>query len=353
MFVGLTWLELGVGVTVDPYSTALLALLMVVLATIGLAIFKNRAFCHYICPVGRTVGFYAQLAPVELRPKEASICEACTTFECYNGTDKIEACPTQLVMGTLSQNTYCTSCGNCVKSCPDDNVSWRFRSPSIEAVKNARPHWDEAWFMLVLLALTSFHGITMMEFWQQWISQFAQFIGDSGQLLTTFSIGLFISIFVPVFLYTLCIMLMRHISENKIEFKKIFTSLVFVSLPLAFSYHLAHNLNHLIRESVGASQLFLNPLGVGTSPLSFSDTVLKEYNMLISQDFLFALQAMLMMFGFWIATQVLRHRAMQLQIRSSVSLWPMMVFITVIHGFNLWMLSQPMVMRIGPLCIAP
>jgi len=86
MFIGLTWLELGVGVTTSPYWTALLSLLMVVLATVFLAVFKNKVFCHYVCPVGRTVGFYSQLAPVELRPINPDVCASCTTLECFNGT---------------------------------------------------------------------------------------------------------------------------------------------------------------------------------------------------------------------------------------------------------------------------
>jgi polyferredoxin len=353
MFIGLTWLELGVGVTTSPYWTALLSLLMVVLATVSLAIFKNKAFCHYICPVGRTVGFYAQLAPIELRPVNSDICADCTSMECFSGTETVEACPTQLVMGRLTQNTYCTSCGNCVKSCPEKNISWRLRPQSNEAVHSARPHWDEAWFMLLLLALTGFHGVTMMEFWEDWISSFAQKIGDSGQLLMSFSAGLIISMLIPVLIYIMVILLTRYIVKKEIKFKKLFTSLVFVTLPLAFAYHLAHNLNHMIRESVGASQLFLNPLGTGLKSREFTESVLKEYNMMLSQDALFALQAILMMFGFWIAIKVLRHRGNNLSLRSGWEILPMLLFVVGVNGFHLWMLTQPMIMRIGAMCIAP
>lgn len=353
MFICLTWLELGVGVTTSPYATALLSLLMVVLATLSLAIFKNKAFCHYVCPVGRTVGFYSQLAPVELRPIDENICLKCTSYECFNGTENIDACPTQIVMGRLTQNTYCTSCGNCTQSCPDENVGWRLRPQSYEAVNTARPHWDEAWFMLALLALTSFHGITMMEFWESWISQFAQKIDDSGQLLISFSTGLIISMLIPVIIYTVVILFTRYLTRTKIKFKKLFTGLVFITLPLAFAYHLAHNLNHMIRESVGASQLFFNPLGRGTLPKTISDDLLKEFNMLLSQDVLFAIQALLLMFGFWIAMKVLRSRGKRLLNHSGIKLLPMYMFIVGVNGFNLWMLTQPMIMRLGSLCVSP
>jgi polyferredoxin len=353
MFIGLTWLELGVGVTTSPYWTALLSLFMVVLATLSLIIFKNKAFCHYICPIGRTVGFYAQLAPVELRPINADICANCTTLECFNGTESIAPCPTQLVMGRLTQNTYCTSCGNCVQSCPEKNVFWRLRPPSNEAMQSARPQWDEAWFMLGLLTLTSFHGITMLETWEGLISQLAQKIGDSGQLLTSFTVGLGISMLVPVLIYSLVVFTVRYLTKTDIKFKKLFSGFVFITLPLAFAYHLAHNLNHMIRESVGASQVFLNPLGINAQPLSFAENILKEYNMILSQDVLFALQAMLMMLGFWIAIKIMRHRGHGLLPDAGWKMLPILVFIIVVNGFHLWMLTQPMVMRIGALCLAP
>lgn len=353
MFVGLTWLELGYGVTTSPYATALLSLVMVVLAIFFLALYKNKAFCHYICPVGRTIGFYSQLAPVELRPVNQQTCDDCKTMECFNGTENIEACPTQLVMGRLTQNTYCTSCGNCTQSCPSDNVSWRLRSPSKEAIKSARPHWDEAWFMLILLTLTSFHGITMMEFWEENLRSFAQVIGDSGQLLISFSLGLAISIALPVVLYAISVEMTRRLSKSDHDFKKIFTSLVFATLPLAFSYHLAHNLNHMIRESVGASQLFLNPLGAQANYSGVADELLIKNSMLLSENAIFILQAVLMLFGFWMAIKVLQHRGTVLFGKTRWSLLPVLGFIFAVNSFHLWMLMQPMVMRIGALCVVP
>ncbi len=345
MFIILTWLELGVGVTTSPYITALLSLVMIVLATVSLALYKNKAFCHYICPVGRTVGFYSQLAPIELRAIDQSICKNCTTLECYNGNEDIEPCPTQLLMPNLTQNTYCTSCGNCVKSCPTQNISWQLRPQSSEAVKNARPHWDEAWFMLGLLALTSFHGLTMMPFWEQWMSYFGQLIGDSGQLLTTFSLGLLIILLIPASIYVILIFVLWFVNNQKINPKELFTGFVFVTIPLAFSYHIAHNLNHLVREGGGLYALLLNPLGIDTLPLTMMEKHQRHFDMLISQDVLFAIQGFLMLFGFWIAMKVIRYRAINLLPNAGWRLFPLVAFIVGINSFHLWLMMQPMVMR--------
>ena len=96
LFIVLTWLELGVGVTSSPYMTAILALVMVLMATVSLAVYEGKAFCRYFCPVGRTIGFYSQLAPVELRPVNTDICAGCKTLECYHGSETVEPCPTHL-----------------------------------------------------------------------------------------------------------------------------------------------------------------------------------------------------------------------------------------------------------------
>ncbi len=345
LFIGLTWLELGFGITINPYMTALLALLMVVMATISLAVYEGKAFCRYFCPVGRTIGFYSQLAPVELRPIDNDVCARCTTLECYHGTETIEPCPTHLVMGRLKQNTYCTSCGNCSQSCPEQNVAWRLRPPSQEAIQDARPHWDEAWFMLSLLALTAFHGVTMMSFFEDGLTQLATIIDDSGQLLWSFTILLFLSLLIPLLIYLFFVWLTGLCATVTVPLKQRFSGLAFVALPLAFAYHLAHNLNHLVRENVGFGKILSNPLGIDTAPLSMMEKHMRNTEMLLQQDLLFALQAGLMVFGFWISLKVIKHRSNSLIKSSGWRLSPMIGFAVLVTGFHLWLLMQPMVMR--------
>lgn len=348
LFVGLTWLELGVGVTVDPFATALLALVMIVLATVSRAVFERGAFCHHFCPVGRTVGFYAQLAPVELRPVEQDICAKCQTLDCYAGTQSVEPCPTHLVMGRLTQNTYCTSCGNCARSCPHDNVAWRLRGPSVEAASGARPHWDEAWFMLALLALTGFHGLTMLTDWDSGIISVARAIGDSGRMLATFTLGLAVSLAVPAAIYGAAVALTARLGGGSIGFKRLFSRFSFVALPLAFAYHLAHNIGHLAREGQGLGAVLANPLGTGALPLSLAEKHERAMNMLIPQDSLFAIQAMLMAFGFAIALRVIRSRGRGLTPVEPrrARLLPLVAFAALVTGFHLWLLMQPMAARL-------
>ncbi|MCK5496792.1 MAG: hypothetical protein KAI80_10300, partial [Hyphomicrobiaceae bacterium] len=349
LLVGLTWLELGAGVTTSPYATAMLALAIVVLATLSLAVFERKAFCRYFCPVGRTVGCYSQLAPVELRPADPSICASCTTLDCYYGSKDVEPCPTHLVMGRLKQNTYCTSCGNCARSCPHQNVAWRLRSPSSEAMQDARPHWDEACFMLGLLALTGFHGLTMMGFWEDWVREFGLAVGDSGRLLWSFTVGFGASLLIPVAFFAGVVWVTGRMNNVSIGFGKLLSQFAFAALPLAFAYHIAHNLNHLVLEGRGLGQVLANPLGTGTLPLSLLEKQIRGVDMVVSQGTLNLLQAGLMAFGFLIAVRVVLHRATILVPQGQrLQLWrssPILFFVVAMTAYHLWLLMQPMVMR--------
>lgn len=349
LFVGFTWLELGLGVTTDPVSTALLAVLMVVLAASSLAVYERKAFCRYYCPVGRTIGCYSQLAPIEIRPVDDDVCARCTTLECYHGTETVEPCPTHLTMGRFAQNTYCTSCGACFFSCPYANVSWRLRSVAAEAGVGARPHWDEAWFMLVLWAVTTFHGLTMKIYWEDWMQALGGVIGDSKHLIATFTLGLAASIAIPILIYVLFVALSRNLSASPVPFRRWFSVLAFSVLPVAFAYHLSHNLSHLARESSTIIPVLANPLGTGAMAMKPLEMYMLHMDPLIPESLLHALQAGLLVWGFWVAVQILRHRGRGLLGEDGdLAGWrlvPMLLLLGGATAFNLVLTTQEMVMR--------
>ncbi|MEE1540419.1 MAG: hypothetical protein V1243_04890, partial [Arenicellales bacterium] len=201
----------------------------------------------------------------------------------------------------------------------------------------------EAWFMLILLALTAFHGLTMLSFWEDGMNALASYINDSGQLLLSFSSGLIGIIVLIAVIYSALIKIIALLSGK--PFKELFTTFAFINLPLAFAYHMAHNLNHLIREGRGLAEIFSNPLGTDALPLSMMEKHERQMTMWFSQDLLAALQAILMIFGFWVAVQVIRHRSVSLNITSRSEFLPMLFYALIITGFNLWMLTQDMIMR--------
>lgn len=349
MFMGLTWLEIGIGVTSRPFATAMMALAMLVLSVFFLLVFERKAFCRYACPVGRTLGYYARLAPVAVRPVNQATCDSCKTLECYNGSQDVEPCPTHLVVGRFSQNTFCLSCGNCVQSCPHQNVSWWLRPLGSEAKDQARPQWDGAWFMLALLGITTFHGVTMMPFWGEWVMGIARAIGENGRPFMSFTLGMLGGFAVPVLIYAAAVGMTYLSARRGTSYKALFAAFSFAALPLAFVYHLAHNMDHLSRESVDVISLFLNPLGTGLGPLSAAERHEQMMAPLFPDQVMFTIQAALMVLGFWLAVQIVRHRGRdQLVSGAGLSRWrllPMLAFIGAITAMNLWLMAQDMEMR--------
>ena len=181
--------------------------------------------------------------------------------------------------------------------------------------------------------------------------QLAYQIGDSGQILISFSIGMLLSMLAPVILYLLAVRVVRYLGKIQFDYQRVFNALAFSLLPLAFTYHIAHNLSHLVRESHGFLSVMANPLGTDTLPLTMHEVHMRHMNPLLDNEIVFALQATLVLFGFWLALRIARQRlsdvlaAGQSTILSLKAFAPILVLITGFSLVNLWLLMQPMIMR--------
>ena len=160
-----------------------------------------------------------------------------------------------------------------------------------------------------------------------------------------------ISMLIPILLYLLVILLIKWIGKIKFEFQRIFNALAFSMLPIAFTYHIAHNLSHLVRESHGFTSVLLNPLGTDTLPLSMSEMHMRHMSPLVDNEIVFALQATLVLFGFWLSLRIARQRLLGIINTNSTRLafvasyLPILLLITGVSLANLWLLMQPMIMR--------
>jgi hypothetical protein len=74
----------------------------------------------------------------------------------------------------------------------------------------------------------------------------------------------------------------------------------------------------------------------------------RHMDMWMPQDMLFAIQSFLIVIGFIMAVQIIRHRANTVFIAETankLAILPLLVFVIIMTGFHLWMLMQPMIMR--------
>lgn len=130
----------------DGRVTAWILLGLILLAAAMSLVFERRAFCSYICPIGGFTGIFATTAPVELRVKDRAICAAHKEKTCY-----IE-CPWGVYPLALTDNAACGLCMECLRVCPQDNISLNLRPFGTDLAASGRKHrLDEAFMALVML----------------------------------------------------------------------------------------------------------------------------------------------------------------------------------------------------------
>lgn len=344
LFVLLTWLELGYGVTGKPWLTAALGLLMVALATGTLVVFERKAFCRYACLVGRVSGLYATFASTELRAADRDTCKRCTTKDCYRGNDRGAPCPTHEFLGTMEENTYCILCMECVKSCPVDNVAWNVRPWGADLLESVRPQKDEAYLALLMLSMAAFHGFTMTMAWDRLVLAIGNWTGLGP--LAAFSLGMAAMLLVPVAVYyAICVLMKWFARDRKNDVGTLFVRFAYSLLPIALFYHLAHNLQHVLFEGKKLLRLSSDPFGWGWNLFG---TALMPVDAVLPLEVGWALQVMLVLLGHVYAIVIADRTAQSLYDEpraATASQIPMLVAMLLFSFQSLWLLSQPMLMR--------
>ncbi len=359
LFIGLTWLELGYGVTFSPRATAILGLTMIVLAVVPALLFERKSFCKYGCLVGRICGLYAMLAPVELRSRDKDVCKACRTKDCLRGNERGYPCPTGQCLGTMETNTYCTVCTECVKTCPHDNVAIHLRGWGGDLHSYKRPKKDEAMLALVMLSLSSFHGLTMTPTWVELVGTLRKATGLSP--IATFSLGMVAILILPAALFLGASALAARakgwkggsLMARRSAADRTWTVASAYAYPLiavALTYHLAHNAGHFLTEAAVVVPVLSDPLGRGQDLFGTASFVPQP---LTSMPVAWTLMVTLVLVGHVWALRAQRMAAERLRDTARLGAPPasarlvMAGYVLLATAANLWLLAQPMEMRTG------
>jgi YHS domain-containing protein len=343
LFVLLTWLELGFGITMNPRATAWLALGIVGAAFVSVFIFERKAFCRYACPVGRIIGIYSLFAPVEVRAEDPEVCRKCRTQSCYKGNAQGEACPTSLYIPAMRENTNCINCMECAKSCESDNVALNIRPWGTDHVVNHRVRFDEAALALILLVLAAFHGLTMTGLWRNGLDSLQDSTGLS--YTAVFSVAMLALMIIPIAIYSILINISYKLgASSNHSYREYFVRYAYTLLPIALFYHLAHNSEHLLMEGQKIVALFSDPFGWGWDLFNTAESAIAP---LVSLKTLWLIQVMLVLVGhvysLWAAKGV-AHRMFHSD-KATKSQMPILAAMVLFSLVSLWLLKQPMEMR--------
>ncbi len=353
LFVLLTWAELGLGITTDPRATAYMGIGMAVLAVAGVLLFRKKAFCHYMCPVGRISGMYANFAPVEVRSKDPTVCATCRTQECLRGSDRGYPCPTGLSLRVVNDATNCTLCTECVKSCEKQNVAFNLRPFGRDLWGKVKVRPDEAWMCVVLLSLTLFHGFSMTTAWEDFTPgqpSLMKWLTASWGMpkVAAFTVGMAAIGAVPVGLYwASCALAVRMTPGAGVGTRELFRAYALSLLPIALFYHLAHNVMHLLMEGGAIVPAVSDPLGRGDDLFGTAGVHLGH---LVSDTTVWHIQIMLILvghlFGILVAHRISR-RLFARERDATRSLVPMLAVMILISVAGLSLMVLDMNMRVG------
>ncbi|MHC4441931.1 MAG: YHS domain-containing protein [Planctomycetota bacterium] len=350
LFVGLTWIELGFGVTMRPAATAYLGIAMLIMAIVSAFLFEGKSFCRYGCLIGRVSGLYALFSGIEVRNRDRQVCRSCKSKECIKGSVNAYGCPTFEYPGNMEINTYCIQCCECLQACPHDNLGVNLRPWGADLAKKGKPRTDEAYLALLMLGLTGFHGLTMTPVWEKLVGVLESIL-HTGQIIA-FTLGMIGLMTFPVAVYSILVWLSYKITNSykrklgeKVSYGAYFVRYAYCVLPIALFYHLAHNLEHLLMEGPKVAALLSDPFGWGWNLLGTARWVIPP---LASLDVLWVMQVVLVgighVYSLWVAQKISR-RIFHDQVAASRGQWPILAGMIAFSIFSLWLLKQPMEMR--------
>ena len=136
---------------------------LVLIATVLAIVYRQRAFCMYVCPVSGFQGLYAMTSMLALRSADPDVCrKQCKTKNCLTGNEKGWACPWYQCLAKMDRNNYCGLCMECVKSCQHDNVGLYARSFCADTFIKG---FDECWKAFIMLGLAAVYSVSLLGPW--------------------------------------------------------------------------------------------------------------------------------------------------------------------------------------------
>jgi hypothetical protein len=262
MFILLTWLDIQIGIVRSPIITGSLMIGIIAVAVAVGFFFQRRTFCRYLCPIGSLIGIYSMFSAVELRSKDCEVCRNHKSKDCYLGNEKGYGCPMFEMIPEMDSNNLCNFCGECIKSCPKNNITLRARPFFKDAWTTRKRSIDEATLAVVLVGISIFVTGDMLAPWQGWMESAmklfpAQQLGIKYQYTVEVITKSVLYFSVSLILIPGLILLTAALSnkivgiKNHKGIKQTFITFGYMFIPIGLSMHLAHNIGHLLNESGG------------------------------------------------------------------------------------------------------
>ena len=251
----------SVVVLTQPSLTGIVLLAFLVIAIATSAIFERRVFCRYLCPVGGFIGLSSQLAPVEVRVKDIAVCAAHTEKTCYTGSANGYGCPWLVFPGTLTKNTYCGTCLECVRTCSQDNIAFNVRAFGADLKQPAGRKLDEAFKAFIMLGAAMIYSAVLLGPWGA-LKSAAYGVGTTPWLIYALSFLASIFVVLPGF-FLVTVAIGNALSKSKETLKKTFIAFAYTLVPLGLAAWIAFSISFVFTNVSYLWPVMSDPLGQG------------------------------------------------------------------------------------------
>jgi ferredoxin len=304
-----------------PRQMALYLLLLIIVAIDISLIFRKRAFCSYVCPVGHLLGLYSLISPFEWRADDPSVCEGCKTKDCvvkknlYRLTCR--SCTSNLYPATISDNRNCLLCTQCLKACPYGNIRFSIRRlfADLFAVIDLRS--AQVGFILLL------GGIVIYEILSEWSvslailtwvpDRFTRLLGITGSM-TNFVSAIIMFIVFPAVVLLVMAGLAKLASGRKEEpFGATVKTFSLLLLPTIASAHIIKSILRMSSRIPYWRGALMDPKGIETAQKIVAGTLVPDNSMTDALSPIISFTAAVVLFVALGATVQIFRRSVVLQ----------------------------------------
>jgi len=270
-----------------PVVSGLLFVTIIITPFILHLIFHWRRFCLHMCPASAYIGYHSSTTLFAVRSRDKSTCDKHMAKECIRGSPTGYGCPWKLYPGGNDWSNYCGQCFECVRSCPLDNMTLKFRMIGKDIISRARTKFrtDEAWIGFIRFTLAIFYEMVFFGpyFWiKSWGNMGVNFGANllTIGLLTPSTLGfvnwlqwvtivlsvtllIFPSVF---FLFSLAAR--KAAGEKQIPRKQVFLAFSYALAPYGLLIWIAFALSLLLVNWAYPVNAFMDPFGLSWDPLN-------------------------------------------------------------------------------------
>lgn len=335
LFILITLFDRLYGMVETPWlSGTVFALLLAGVLVISLR-YERRTFCKHLCFLGGVSGNYSMLSTLSIESKDKSVCNKCNVKACYFGSGKADPCTYFNVIPTKEGMRNCTLCADCIKNCPNDNVSLRIRSVASELWSHVRVSFSESFFAKLMVGVVIIQNLGMLALWFDLQTKLMAYgLGEKTATILLY----FSAIALPLLLMTLTSYVSNHLQTTPNTTKSNFAAFGYAFIPIDVAGHIAHNLYHLLSEG---KQIIGAFLGLFTGKVTMTGP-------LASSTMVTTLQYTLIILGSF-GTIYVAYRIAKAKEQTSSSalkiLLPHALLLLIIIAVNLYLFSQPMMHR--------